>query len=110
LRLAISGVNRDVRNPNDPAGFGNSDFGLLLAFSAFGIRHSALDTIAPGGSGASTGCRRRSADLKSAVSQDCILWGVGWAGSVENSRSAADFKSAIRQSATLRYLERIPDN
>jgi hypothetical protein len=41
----------------------------------------------------------RSADLKSAVSQDCILLGLGVAWGVEKTRHAADFKSAIRQSA-----------
>jgi hypothetical protein len=44
--------------------------------------------------------------LKSAVSQDCILLGLGVAWSVEKTRHAADFKSAIRQSATLRYGRR----
>jgi hypothetical protein len=39
----------------------------------------------------------RSADLKSAVSQDCILLGRGVAWGVEKTRHAADFKSAIRQ-------------
>jgi len=48
----------------------------------------------------------RSADLKSAVSQDCILLGLGVAWGVEKTRHAADFKSAIRQSATLRYGRR----
>jgi hypothetical protein len=46
---------------------------------------------------------RRSANLKSAVSQDCILLGLGVAGCVEKTRHAADLESAIRQSATLRY-------
>jgi hypothetical protein len=44
--------------------------------------------------------------LKSAVSQDCILLGLGVAWGVEKTRHAADFKSAIRQSATLRYGRR----
>jgi hypothetical protein len=48
----------------------------------------------------------RSADLKSAVSQDCILLGLGVAWGVEKTRHAADFKSAMRQSATLRYGRR----
>jgi uncharacterized protein (UPF0147 family) len=58
--------------------------------------------------------------LQSAVSQDCILRGAGKSSLAKNCRRAADFKSAclpkprrrqaIRQSATLRYVDGITDN
>ena len=45
----------------------------------------------------------RSADFQSAVSQDSILLGVLEIGGAGQCLSPADYKSAIRQSATLRY-------
>jgi uncharacterized repeat protein (TIGR03806 family) len=45
----------------------------------------------------------RSAELHSAVSQDCILQDVVQVGDVGLCQRSADCKSAIRQSSTLRY-------
>jgi hypothetical protein len=50
----------------------------------------------------------RSADLQSAVSQDCILRSGRKARRVGLCRRLADCKSAIRQSATLRYGKQMP--
>ena len=47
--------------------------------------------------------RGRSADFQSAVSPNCIRKGVGAVPRVGLFRRDADYKSAIRQSATLRY-------
>jgi hypothetical protein len=46
---------------------------------------------------------QRSADLQSAVAQDCILQRVGEIGCAGICRRSADCKSAIRQTASLRY-------
>jgi len=46
---------------------------------------------------------RRSADLQSAVSQVCNLQAFPEADSLGNAGRSADYKSAIRQTASLRY-------
>jgi hypothetical protein len=48
---------------------------------------------------------RRSAEFQSAVSQNFILPGVRKAGRPVSFVNLADWKSAIRQSETLRYAE-----
>ena len=46
----------------------------------------------------------RSADLQSAVSQNCILRSAGWLDAPTHARCLADYKSAIRQISNLRYV------
>ena len=52
----------------------------------------------------------RSADLQSAVSQNCILLSIAKAGALGGIRGPADYKSAIQQIANLRYVTVFPSS
>jgi hypothetical protein len=53
---------------------------------------------------------RRSADLQSAVSQNCILLSIPKAGALGSIRAPADYKSAIQQIANLRRITVFPSS
>jgi hypothetical protein len=48
--------------------------------------------------------QKRSADLQSAVSQNCILRSVASSNAFEKSERSAEFNSAIQQITNLRYF------